>query len=77
MPTRIRLTKPAPAPALDLTSRLRGIYERVARHLRLDPSYVSRVARGERRSEVVKAALRQEMRRVLRGERTLRRKPRK
>ena len=54
-----RLTKRVPARFLDLTSRLRGIYERVARRLHLDPSYVSRVARGERRSEAVKAALRE------------------
>jgi hypothetical protein len=69
-----RLTKRVPARFLDLTSRLRGIYERVARRLHLDPSYVSRVARGERRSEAVKAALRKEMRKVLGGRRTVVRK---
>jgi hypothetical protein len=34
-----------------------GLYSRVARQLRVSPSFVSRVARGERRSEPVEAAL--------------------
>ena len=34
-----------------------GIYSRVARRLGVHRSYVSRVARGERRSEEVEAAL--------------------
>jgi hypothetical protein len=76
MPTP-RRTKPAPASFLDLTSRLRGIYERVARRLRLDPSYVSRVARGERRSKAVKVALRQELRRILAGKIKVARKAKK
>ncbi|HYL97233.1 MAG TPA: response regulator [Terriglobales bacterium] len=42
----------------------RGIYSRVARQLGVDRSYVSRVARGERRSEEIEAALRIELRRV-------------
>ena len=42
----------------------RGIYSRVARRLGVDRSYVSRVARGERRSEEVEKALRAELRRV-------------
>jgi hypothetical protein len=32
----------------------------------LDPSYVSRVARGERQSEPVEAALEREMKRIVR-----------
>jgi len=35
----------------------RGLYVRVARKLGVDPSYVSRVARGDRRSEQVESAL--------------------
>jgi CheY-like chemotaxis protein len=42
----------------------RGIYSRVARQLGVDRSYVSRVARGERRSEEIEEALRSELRRV-------------
>jgi hypothetical protein len=37
----------------------RGLYVRVARKLRVDASYVSRVARGDRRSSEVEEALRQ------------------
>jgi hypothetical protein len=39
----------------------RGLYNRVAVKLGVDPSYVSRVARGERRSPTVFAALEEEM----------------
>lgn len=42
----------------------RGVYSRVARQLGVDRSYVSRVARGERRSEEIENALRGELRRV-------------
>jgi hypothetical protein len=37
----------------------RGLYVRIARKLGVDPSYVSRVARGYRRSSQIEAALRQ------------------
>ncbi len=50
----------------DLASLVRGLYGRVARELGLDPSYVSRVARGERRSETVEGALEREMKRIIR-----------
>lgn len=39
----------------------RGIYNRVAKRLGVDPSYVSRVARGERRSPSVEKALADEV----------------
>ncbi len=42
----------------------RGLYARVARQLGVDRSYVSRVARGERRSPEVQAALKSELRRI-------------
>jgi transcriptional regulator with XRE-family HTH domain len=45
----------------------RGLYSRVAKRLGVDRSYVSRVARGERRSERVEAALRAELRRIEKG----------
>lgn len=43
-------------------SLFRGIYNRVAKRLGVDPSYVSRVARGERKSAVVEKALAAEVR---------------
>lgn len=44
-----------------LPSLCRGIYNRVAQKLGCDPSYVSRVARGERKSEAISEALRAEI----------------
>jgi hypothetical protein len=44
-----------------LPSLCRGIYNRVAQKVGCDPSYVSRVARGERTSETVSDALRAEI----------------
>jgi hypothetical protein len=44
-----------------LPSLCRGIYNRVALKVGCDPSYVSRVARGERNSEAVSEALREEI----------------
>jgi transcriptional regulator with XRE-family HTH domain len=37
----------------------RGLYVRIARKLGVDPSYVSRVARGDRRSSEIESALRE------------------
>ena len=45
-------------------ARYRGLYSRVARQLGVDRSYVSRVARGERRSRRVENALRAEVKRI-------------
>jgi transcriptional regulator with XRE-family HTH domain len=42
----------------------RGLYSRIARELGVDRSLVSRVARGERRSPRVEAALRSELKRL-------------
>jgi hypothetical protein len=44
-----------------LPSLCRGIYNRVALKVGCDPSYVSRVARGERNSDAVSEALRAEI----------------
>ena len=41
-----------------------GLYSRVASRLRVDRSYVSRVARGERHSEQVEEALSTEFARI-------------
>jgi transcriptional regulator with XRE-family HTH domain len=48
-------------PAFPVLSIFRGLYQRVAVKLGVDPSYVSRVARGERSSAAVLAALQEEM----------------
>lgn len=42
-----------------------GLYSRVARQLNVDRSYVSRVARGERRSEQIEQALSSEFTRII------------
>lgn len=52
-------------PPMDLASLIRGLYHRVAEQLGVDPSYVSRVARDERQSEAVKAALRRELGKIV------------
>jgi len=49
---------------ISLPSLFRGLYSRVAEKLGIDPSYVSRVARGERNSEEISEALEVEIRRV-------------
>jgi hypothetical protein len=46
-------------------SLFRGLYARVARELRVDVSYISRIARGERKSRVAHKALNREFNKVL------------
>jgi transcriptional regulator with XRE-family HTH domain len=50
---------------LQLASRTRGLYRRVADRLGVDPSYVSRVARGERKSAKIEASLNREVSKLL------------
>jgi hypothetical protein len=45
-------------------SLFRGLYTRVAQQLGVDTSYVSRVARGERKPDAVTAGLSKEMRKT-------------
>jgi hypothetical protein len=45
-------------------SLLRGLYARVAHDLGVDVSYISRIARGERKSKVAEKALKREFHRV-------------
>jgi hypothetical protein len=52
-------------PPLEIASLFRGLYSRVARQLGVDPSFVSRVARGERESEAVLALLTREIKSIL------------
>lgn len=42
-----------------------GLYSRIARQLQVDRSYVSRVARGERRSPAIEQALSSEFTRIV------------
>lgn len=51
--------------SLSLPSLYRGIYKRVAHKLSCDPSYVSRVARGERVSKKVSSMLQKEIERTM------------
>lgn len=60
---------------LSLPSQLRGVYHRVAQRLRVDPSYVSRVANGQRRSKHISKALQREIQRSLRELFALERSP--
>ena len=56
------ILKPAPT---NLASLIRGLYGRVAKQLKVDPSYVSRVARGERQSDEIELSLERELRRIM------------
>ncbi len=61
------MKRPAPFTILaQMVSFSRGLYARAARKTGCDPSYVSRIARGERRSAKVEAALNRELQRALR-----------
>jgi hypothetical protein len=53
-----------PAEMLLPQTMYRGMYVRIAKKLGVDPSYVSRVARGERFSDPVESALRQEVHQI-------------
>jgi hypothetical protein len=57
-------SKRGPAPH-NLASAFRGTYARVANRLHVDASYVSRVARGQRKSKKIETALEEEMWSVL------------
>jgi hypothetical protein len=60
---RDRTNNSTPPP--EIASLFRGLYSRVARQLGLDPSFVSRVARGERESEAVLTLLTREIKSIL------------
>ena len=53
-----------PATPLEWSRLFRGLYGRVARRVGVDVSYVSHVARGERRSERIERALNSELARI-------------
>ncbi len=52
---------------LQFASEMRGLYKRVADNLGVDPSYVSRVARRERRSPKIEALLKREVLKLLKS----------
>jgi transcriptional regulator with XRE-family HTH domain len=56
---RMKTCKPHPI------SGLVGLYRRVAEKCGVDPSYVSRIARGERRSPKIELFLNHEIQRIL------------
>ena len=60
-----RLQRKAQHIPSNIPSLIKGMYARVASSLGLDHSYVSRVARGHRRSEEVERALSGELKRIL------------
>jgi hypothetical protein len=49
----------------NLASVTRGLYQRVAEKFGVDPSYVSRIARGERRYPKIEAFLNHEVQRIV------------
>jgi transcriptional regulator with XRE-family HTH domain len=59
-----RDAKDANTKLLKRAALFRGLYSRVAKQLGVDPSYVSRVARGQRRNADVENALIREVQRL-------------
>ena len=59
------MNKSETAQCAKAVSLFRGLYARVARNLGVDVSYVSRIARGERKSKVAEKALNREFNKVL------------
>jgi hypothetical protein len=51
----------------EIHGEFRGLYIRVASQAGVDQSYVSRVARGQRKSALVEELLRSEVKRILKG----------
>ena len=58
-------SQPMSKSRLELASRIRGLYHRVSVSLGVHPSYVSRVARGERKSLRIEKCLNREISRLL------------
>jgi hypothetical protein len=52
-------------PCAKAVAIFRGLYARVADDLDVDPSYVSRIARGQRKSKVTEKALDREFNRAV------------
>jgi hypothetical protein len=56
-----------PKTIAEIHAEFRSLYIRVARQARVDQSFVSRVARGQRKSLLVEELLRSEVKRILKG----------
>lgn len=52
-------------PLFQVAPKMRGLYRRAADKFRVDPSYVSRIARGERHSPKIEEFLNREVHRIL------------
>src|ERR1700688_3292766 len=59
------MNKSVIAPYATAVSLFRGLYARVAHKLGVDVSYVSRIARGERKSQVAEKAIAREFNKVV------------
>jgi hypothetical protein len=59
------MKKSATAQCARAVSLFRGLYARVARDVGVDVSYISRIARGERKSQVAEKALTREFSKVV------------
>jgi hypothetical protein len=59
------MIKAAPVPCPAAVKLIRGLYARVGRDLGLDASYISRIARGERKSIVAEKAINREFNKAL------------
>ena len=59
------MNKSETAQCATAVSLFRGLYARVARKLGVDVSYISRIARGERKSKVAERALIREFNKVV------------
>ena len=59
------MNKSTGAQCATAVSLFRGLYARVARKLGVDVSYISRIARGERKSKVAEKAITREFNKVL------------
>ena len=59
------MNKSATAQCARAVSLFRGLYARVAHDLGVDVSYISRIARGERKSKVAEKALTKEFKKVV------------
>jgi len=59
------MDKSATAQCARAVSLFRGLYARVGQKLGIDPSYISRIARGERQSKVIAKALTKEFNKVV------------
>jgi hypothetical protein len=59
------MKKATAVPCSTAVELFRGLYARVGRNLGLDASYISRIARGERKSSVAESVLNREFNRIL------------